>query len=309
MHLLLQAFYDSRTQNSLQSPIGEQIKLLFLDAVLHLATGAIHLVVQVLWCALQVGEDIALLGAAVIKRLSGLGQHGLCECTQARIAGDADKVVHTMAFTPCKHAPAATAAVAAQGDPHLRPGLAKALDQQGQHRPGVLGRIDPARAQITDPRLMATEDIPGQETVVVVIAMKEAALLLPMYRIIGGVEVQDQTPRWTLVRGHERLDPHLVQAQGLIASCALLKAAQGRGTGQHLILLHRRLQGQILAQPIVIVQVLVPQGKTIDPLAHHRKRIMGTARLAAWITKYLRDLLAQAQMPVGLSQQEHRRWR
>ena len=139
--------------------IGEPVKLLFLDAVLHVPAGAIHLVVQVLGDALEVGEDIARVGpagamlgldedpswripglrgigelaeqalllAAVIEGLPGLRQQRLGPCTQARIAGDADNIVHPMALTPCKHAPAAKAAVAAQGDPHLRPAWRRRL--------------------------------------------------------------------------------------------------------------------------------------------------------------------------------------
>ena len=49
-----------------------------------------------------------------------------------------------------------------------------------------------AGPQIGDQQLLATEDIQRQEAVVVVVAVEEAAFLVAVDRVVGGVEVEDQ---------------------------------------------------------------------------------------------------------------------
>ena len=87
----------------------------------------------------------------------------------------------------------------------------------------------------------------------VVIAVIEPAHLLSVHPVIGGVEIQDQTPRWALIRGDELLHQNLVQSNRLGAPGMVLKTAQGRGAGQRPIFLYRRLQRQVPAQLVVVV--------------------------------------------------------
>ena len=56
----------------------------------------------------------------------------------------------------------------------------------------MLGSIDLRRAQITDQQALAAEHIKRQETVMIVVAVEEAANLAPVHRVVGGVEVEDQ---------------------------------------------------------------------------------------------------------------------
>lgn len=55
-----------------RSPVGEQLEWLF-DPVLHLATGAVHLVVKRLGIAFKVGDDEAWIGA--FRQVFQFGNH------------------------------------------------------------------------------------------------------------------------------------------------------------------------------------------------------------------------------------------
>src|SRR3954465_3317294 len=54
--------------------------------------------------------------------------------------------------------------------------------------------------------MTAAEDVERQVAVAVVVAMEEAALLMPVQRVIGGVKVEDDLPRRCAVRLQEQ--PH-----------------------------------------------------------------------------------------------------
>lgn len=75
----------------------------------------------------------------------------------------------------------------------------------------------------------------------VIVAVEEAADLLAVYGIVGGIEVKDQPLRGTTVRGDELLDQDLVQPPGGGPVGAVLPAAQRRGAGQWAVALDGRL--------------------------------------------------------------------
>ena len=72
----------------------------------------------------------------------------LCgEGVQALVLGDADNVTHVVAL---EHPPAAKTGVATEDNSDLWPDLSQSFNQQSQDRPGMLGAVDLARAQVTD---------------------------------------------------------------------------------------------------------------------------------------------------------------
>ncbi len=207
-------------------------------------------------------------------------QPRLRQIVQTGILGDADDIVHIMPVAPVQHAVAAEAGIPAQDDPHLRPGLAQAPHQQGQDRPGVFGAVDVRGPQVADRKLIATEHIKRQETVVVVIALKETALLVAVNRIVGGVEVEDQLVGRVFARGDEGLHQNLVRGPSHLAVGRVLEPAQRRRTGWRLIPIGRRLQCLVVAQGVVVVQILVTQGQAVDPLPQHiSQTVLNLARL------------------------------
>jgi len=72
------------------------------------------------------------------------------------------------------------------------------------HRPGA--GIDIRPAQFGDQQMTATEDIERQIAVAVVIAVKKAPLLMPVQRVVGGVQIKDDLPRRALVRLEKQID-------------------------------------------------------------------------------------------------------
>ena len=57
---------------------------------------------------------------------------------------------------------------------------------------GVLDGVDVAGPQVGHQQLVAAEDVQRQEAVMIVVAVEEAALLVAVDGVVGGVEVEDQ---------------------------------------------------------------------------------------------------------------------
>ena len=68
------------------------------------------------------------------------------------------------------------------------------------------GRIDIARAQVTDQQVATAEDIERQIAVVIVVAMEEAIFLVTVQGRVGGIEVQDQPFGCLIVSGHKLIE-------------------------------------------------------------------------------------------------------
>src|SRR4051794_41590303 len=66
--------------------------------------------------------------------------------------------------------------------------------------------VDVGAPQLGAEEMPAAEDVERQVAVAVVVAMEEAALLMPVQWVIGGVEVEDDLPRRCAVRLQEQ--PH-----------------------------------------------------------------------------------------------------
>ena len=91
----------------------------------------------------------------------------------------------------------------------------------------MTGRIAVAAAQVADQQVAATEDIQGQEAIVVVVTVEETAFLIAVQRRVGGVEVQDQ-PAGRLVVGFDKLlEQHLVDRHRRLTIGPLLQPAKG----------------------------------------------------------------------------------
>ena len=136
--------------------ISEQPQLLLLDPVLHLASGAVDLVIELLGIAVEIGDDKSwitplcgdlelgdhctlapqrlgaiaqvekdsLLFLGFLEALFHVNERFFDHSLQPLIARQADNVAHTVALTPAQHMVTAEARVGPQNDPHGRPGLA-----------------------------------------------------------------------------------------------------------------------------------------------------------------------------------------
>jgi hypothetical protein len=125
---------------------------------------------------------------------------------QPRIARQAEDVIHAVGFAPRHQVLAAEAAVGAQQNAHPRPAGTDLADNARHflHRSGRA--IDVRAAQLGGQQVPAAEDVERQITVAVVVAMEEPAFLLPVQRIIGGVEIERDLRRGLGVGIEEQID-------------------------------------------------------------------------------------------------------
>ena len=134
--------------------------------------------------------------------------------------------------------------------------------------------------------MAAAEDVERQVAVGVVVAVEEAALLVAMQGIVGGIQVEHDRLRRALMRLQEqrheqRLDrlgvvPDLVIAADAAAQ-GLLEPVQRRLAGERRAVLAARLEladqrrhHRIMAQKIMIVEVLVAERQAEHALADQR---------------------------------------
>lgn len=200
-------------------------------------------------------------------------------------------------------------AVTAEHDAGLWPEAANELDQQCQDGPTVSGAIDVARAQIAHQQMATTEHIERQEAVMVVIAMKEAPFLIAMHRHIGRIEVEHDLSRRLIMLGDEVLPQQAMGLHHRFAIGLLFQAPQSGFAGQRLQAVNRSLQRVVMAQAVMIVEILVAGGQCIDALGEQcLQSMLDTPRITP-IWNDFGQAAGQAMLPVDLAQQQQARIR
>src|SRR5713226_1030843 len=188
---------------SRRGPIGEQIELTFLDAVLHLAASAIDLLIEVLAADLggaQRGDDKPWIGVATsnlgladdetiaaptvqrrphkvfeaTRRLAGADalhrrgyQLGLDRLLQTLVARQTEQEVDTVCLTPCHQCLAGKAGVTTQQNAYPWPAPADLRDNARNFldRPG--GAVDVRTTQLGRQQMPAAEDVERQVAVAI----------------------------------------------------------------------------------------------------------------------------------------------
>ena len=118
------------------------------------------------------------------------------------------------------------------------------------------------------------------------------------------VEVQDQTVRSLAGhRLHELIEQYLVQSNDVLPADAVLEPAQGRGAGQISLALGRRLHGKVLAQFVMVIQVLVAGGQGTDALPDHVFHGVPAAGRPARVPDRTGYALEQPSATAGLAEQ------
>ena len=319
-------------------PVGEQVELLLLDPVLHLAACAVHFFVKIPSVAPEAGHDAAVVRAlGVVLRLDdhaavrlprprlvhelaeqlhmplrlaeqprGLLPELRPERLQAAVPGDPHDVVHAVALAPAEHPRPAEAAVAAEDDAHAGPLPPEARHEQFQYRARVLRAVALRAAQVRDKQPVAAEHVEGQEAVAVVVSVEEASLLHPVDSVVRRVEVEHQLVRRLRETCDELLHHEPGERDVELAARAVLEPAQRARKRQRAFAPHGRLQQRVLRELGLVVQVLVPRRQAEDALAEHVGRRMPDLAPLAGVeaVEYLAGLLRQAEPPVQLPQQE-----
>ena len=139
----------------------------------------------------------------------------------------------------------------------------------------------------------------------VVVAVEEAALLLAVHRVVGGVEVEDEFLGRRIEGGDEARHQDLVDTPRPGPAGGVLEAAQRRRAGQRPVPPGRRLQGEIKAKGRVVVDVLVAQRQGEHPLAQHGGKSMLDIAPLPGVGQPPSHRGRQSQQPVRLTKQQH----
>src|SRR5271169_5662080 len=194
-----------------------------------------------------------------------------------------------MRFAPCHEVFPTEASIGAQKDAHPRPALAYLADDPRHLRDRPRGPVDVRAAQLGRQQMPPAEHVKRQIAVAVIVAVEETALLMAVQRVVSGVEIEDDLPGRLVVRLQEQIDEQPldrgpVMADLVIAGrlgAAQLEPVQRRFPGDRRARLapRRELAGQnrhhrIVAQLVMIDQILVTQRDPKHPLADQRANLM-----------------------------------
>jgi hypothetical protein len=162
--------------------------------------------------------------------------------------------------------------------------------------------------------------IEWQIAVFLVMAIIEATFLHAMQRDVGVVEIEHDLARRTLMRLEEKVDQQPVHLRLVAIDLVILRAMPLRHVletieralarqclavrAQHgLQLPGQRHKRRVLAQLVVVVEVLVAQCQTEDPLAHQRLDLMLHIARVAPVSETLGEPTDQPQATIHLAQQ------
>ena len=187
------------------------------------------------------------------------------------------------------------------------------------------GRIGVTGTEHGTERVGAAEDVERQEAVVAVVAVEEAALLAAVHFIVGAVDVEHEAGRGRAGSGlDEQLGEQGLERPGVMADPVVpARLASSRGVfepvqrtlaGQRRAVLAAALElaGEeaehgVVAQVVVVVQILVAQGEAGDALGHERGNgVCGEARIAV-VGEAAGDAVEQAAVPPDLPEQQRPR--
>jgi len=149
--------------------------------------------------------------------------------------------------------------------------------------------------------------------------VEEAAFLMAVQRVVGGVEVEDDPARCRGMAVEEEvdeqtLDRRRVMADSMVAARRqrrMLEPVQGALAGERRAVLAlgpklagERRQHRVVAQLIVVDQVLVAERDAEHALRHHCRDAVLDLCLGAAISKAGRKSGDQADGPVGRAEQQ-----
>ena len=194
---------------------------------------------------------------------------------QPGVAGEAEQEVDAVGLAPGHQRLAGKAAVGAQQDAHPRPAGADLADDARDLLDRAGRGVDVGAAQLGRQQMPAAEDVERQVAVAVVIAVEEAAFLVAVQRIVGGVEIEDDLRRRLAVRIEEQIDEQRLDRRrcrgrscgsASASGAAQFQPVQRALAGQRRAVRapRRELAGQhrqhrVVAQLVVVDQVLVAQ--------------------------------------------------
>jgi hypothetical protein len=149
--------------------------------------------------------------------------------------------------------------------------------------------------------------------------VEEAALLVAVQRIIGRVEVENDPPRWRLVRLEEQVDEQAFDRRTVVADLRVaarrqrrvlepveraLAGERGAVLAPRLELASKRRQHRVVAQLVVVDEILVPQRDPADALHQHGLDGVLDQRRRPTVGEAPCQAPDQSERPIGGAQQQ-----
>ena len=172
--------------------------------------------------------------------------------------------------------------------------------------------------------MAAAEDVERQVAVAVAVAVEEPPLLVAVDRVVCGVEVEHDLLRRALVGVEEQLHEQCLDRRAIMgdpavaAGCrrAVLEPVQRALAGERraapvprLEPAERHPEHRIVAQPVVVDQVLVAERDPEHPLPDQRRHLVDHSFRRPTVGEAGREALDEPDRPVGRSEQEPARVR
>ena len=213
-------------------PVSEQIKLLLLDSVLHLAPGAVDLLVEFPVTVRQSRYDEpgirslvqvlsfrnhpsflppALLGlvpepgeypgcpAGLLVPLTGSIELAANDLFQTLVLRNTKDVVNLVVLAPAHDVVPTESAISANQYSYLRPASSQPCDNVLELFHAAFGRIDAGALQRCAKGMVVAEYVEGEIAMAVIVFVKVLSLLVAMNLIVGGIYVEDKLLRNTLL--------------------------------------------------------------------------------------------------------------
>jgi len=150
--------------------------------------------------------------------------------------------------------------------------------------------------------------------------VEKAAFLVPVQGIVGGVQIEDDPLRRPLVGLQVQLHEQVLHGSRVVADLVIPGRGSGRGVfqpvqgalaGQRRAVVPLRLQplrqqrqNRIVAQLVMVVDILVTQRNPGDPLAHHHRQTVNHQLRPPLIVEASRDPGKQPDRPIRMSEQQ-----
>ena len=137
--------------------------------------------------------------------------------------------------------------------------------------------------------------------------MEKALLLHAMDTIIGGIKVEDQFGGGLVKGADELFDEDPRDGPSRVAIAAGFEPTKGGTARQGRISIDGRLPGRIVTQGVMIIEVFITVGETVDALAQLLELGMfdafgspGMASLMAWVSPKRRSIWRRSRIPPAL---------
>jgi hypothetical protein len=149
--------------------------------------------------------------------------------------------------------------------------------------------------------------------------VEEAALLMPVQRVVSGVQVENDLLGRPRVRLKKQVDEQPVDRRAVMADLVIarrlgrrvLEAVQRALAGERRAILapggelaSEGREHRVVPQLIVVNEILVTQRDPEHPLRHHRRHGVLDLRLGSVVKETRREPCRQADRPIGGAEQQ-----